>query len=309
MYTVVEGTENDITSWLELVKSVRWNFPGLETVNAVEDHKNTVLKFMKQKRAICVKDGNKIIGVLLFSQKHNMICCLAVSPTYRNQGIGSKLLEHALEKLDQTRNITVSTFREDDDKGVAPRALYKKYGFIADELTEEFGYPNQKFILYPNCRIINIYGDNYSNVTRYSREASRAIIIKDGNIVLSHETKIEQWMVPGGGLEKHETPIECCVREVVEETGLIIKPIKCFLIINEYYEDWKFVSYYFECVATGITERKPTDREVRVGAEPKWIAFNSAKDIFSYYQNYAESNEERKGIYLREYTALKEFNK
>ena len=58
MYTVVEGTEQDIASWMELVKNVRWNFPGLETENALEEHKNTVLKFMGEKRAICVK-GNR----------------------------------------------------------------------------------------------------------------------------------------------------------------------------------------------------------------------------------------------------------
>ena len=79
-----------------------------------------------------------------------MICCLAVSNEYRKQGIGSILLAYALEKLDRTQPITVSTFREEDEKGAAPRALYKKYGFIPDELIEEFGYPNQKFVLYPN---------------------------------------------------------------------------------------------------------------------------------------------------------------
>ena len=80
-----------------------------------------------------------------------MICCLAVSPNYRNQGIGSALLAYALNKLDRTQVISVSTFREDDEKGTAPRNLYKKFGFIADELIEEFGYPNQKFVLYPKC--------------------------------------------------------------------------------------------------------------------------------------------------------------
>ena len=85
MYTVVEGMEQDIDSWMELVKNVRYNFPGLETENALEDHKNTVLKFMKQKRAICVKDSNEIIGVLLFSIENNMICCLAVSSNCRSE--------------------------------------------------------------------------------------------------------------------------------------------------------------------------------------------------------------------------------
>jgi len=170
MYTIAEGKEQDIDSWMELVKSVRWNFPGLETDTALEEHKKTVLKFISQKRAVCIKDENVIYGVLLFSYKHNMICCLAVSPDHRKKGIGSKLLEYALNKLDRTRIITVSTFRENDAKGIAPRALYKKYGFIADELIEEFGYPNQKFILYPNCRVIDIYGDNYSKITRHCRE-------------------------------------------------------------------------------------------------------------------------------------------
>ena len=47
------------------------------------------------------------------------------------------------------REITVSTFRENDEKGIAPRALYKKFGFQEGEMTEEFGYPNQVFVLHP----------------------------------------------------------------------------------------------------------------------------------------------------------------
>ena len=39
----------------------------------------------------------------------------------------------ALAEFDRSREITVSTFREDDEKGVAPRALYKKYGFEEGE--------------------------------------------------------------------------------------------------------------------------------------------------------------------------------
>ena len=151
--TVVEGTDQDIDFWMELVKRVSWNFPGLETENALREHRNTVLKFMEQRSAICVKDGKRVVGVLLFSCKYNMICCLAVSEDYRTQGIGSQLLARSLEKLDRTKPITVSTFREEDTKGVAPRALYKKFGFIPEELIEEFGYPNQRFVLYPKRQI------------------------------------------------------------------------------------------------------------------------------------------------------------
>ena len=149
MDSVTEGRIEDIGPWMVLVESVSPAFPGLETEQERLEHRKTVLKFMEQHRALCVKDGNTVVGVLLFSTRHNMICCLAVSGACRNRGIGSKLLSCALEKLDRTRPITVSTFREEDEKGKAPRALYQKFGFVPAALTEEFGYPNQEFILYP----------------------------------------------------------------------------------------------------------------------------------------------------------------
>lgn len=152
---VAYGTSRDIESWMELVQEVRWNFPGLETKEALEDHRQTVLRFMDERRALCVKDGESVIGVLLLSQKHNMICCLAVSPQYRRKGIASLLLKKALAKLERTRDITVITFREDDEKGIAPRRLYQKFGFEEGNLLEEFGYPVQEFILKSNISLGN----------------------------------------------------------------------------------------------------------------------------------------------------------
>lgn len=78
-----------------------------------------------------------------------MICCLGVSPDYRRQGIASMLMDEALRNLDRTREISVCTFRADDEKGPAPRALYEKFGFIEGALVEVFGYPNQEYILHP----------------------------------------------------------------------------------------------------------------------------------------------------------------
>ena len=44
---------------------------------------------MNDKRALCVKNEQDIVGVLLYSRKHNMICCFAVDPAYRKRGIAS----------------------------------------------------------------------------------------------------------------------------------------------------------------------------------------------------------------------------
>ena len=141
------GTSMDIESWMDLVKLVSWNFPGLETEADIENHRKTVLRFMDENRALCVKETDKVVGVLLISKKHNMICCLAVAPEYRRKGIASALLEKALSELDRSNDITVTTFRDNDEKGIAPRALYKKFDFVEEKLTVENDYPVQRFVL------------------------------------------------------------------------------------------------------------------------------------------------------------------
>lgn len=141
------GTSIDIESWMQLVQRVRWNFPGLDTAVALDDHRKTVLRFMGENRALCVKDAEKVVAVLLLSKKHNMICCLAVAPEYRRNGIASLLLKKALAELDSSRDITVTTFRDNDEKGIAPRALYKRFGFVEEKLMIENDYPVQRFVL------------------------------------------------------------------------------------------------------------------------------------------------------------------
>ena len=110
------GVPEDIENWMSLVTQVRWNFPGLETQEKLNEHRATVLKFMGKRQAICIKDENEIAGVMLFSRGHNMICCLAVSPEYRRRGVASILMDEALTNLDRTKEISVSTFRADDEK-------------------------------------------------------------------------------------------------------------------------------------------------------------------------------------------------
>lgn len=63
--------------------------------------------------------------------------------------MASMLMDEALARLDRMKEISVTTFRSDDEKRLAPRVLYQKYGFVAGELIEEMGYPCQKAVLRP----------------------------------------------------------------------------------------------------------------------------------------------------------------
>ena len=153
----------------------------------------------------------------------------------------------------------------------------------------------------------NIYGANRHETYNRTRYASRAVIVRDGNILLSHETREDQWMIPGGGREAGESDEECCVREAEEETGLKVRALYPLLILNEFYENYRFVSSYFVCEVIGEGQMHLTDREVRIGAQPEWIPLDEAYQIFSHHQDWAATMEERRGLYLREFTALSQF--
>lgn len=135
------------------------------------------------------------------------------------------------------------------------------------------------------------------------------MIVNDGMILLSHETVSGWWLVPGGGLEEGETSEMCCVREVEEETGWLVQPLKEFLTLYEYYEEYRYISHYYICRITGRGQMKLTEAEQKRGLEPQWISLREAIDLFSHHQDYADVSEEQRGSYLREYTALKEYMK
>jgi ADP-ribose pyrophosphatase YjhB (NUDIX family) len=155
-------------------------------------------------------------------------------------------------------------------------------------------------------KTIDIIGQNYFGKWEKTRTACRCIITNESKILLSYETETNQWMLPGGGLEENESDKECCIREVAEETGMIVEVSECMLEIDEYYDDWKWVNKYFIGKIVGHTEIKQTEREREVGMVPKWVSIDEIKGIFSKYQSYADTDEMRRGMYLREYTALTE---
>jgi hypothetical protein len=52
-----------------------------------------------------------------------------------------------------------------------------------------------------------------------------------------------------------------------------------------------------------------TEVELKRGLEPEWISLREAVEMFSHHQDYADISEEKRGLYLREYTALLEYIK
>lgn len=157
-----------------------------------------------------------------------------------------------------------------------------------------------------NMKTIDIIGKNYSGEWTNSRKACRGIVLRDESVLLSYETLTGQWMLPGGGAEAGEDDISCCIREVAEETGILIQPSECVLEIDEYYENMKYESRYFFGRIVGKTKTNLTDREKEVGMVPRFLPVTEIMDIFAQHDSYAQTDEMRRGMYFREYTALHE---
>lgn len=140
------GREWDINSWMELVEQVKDGFPGLETREAMEAHRKTVLDFMAKGEAICARDGASIVGALLCSKEENQLCFLAVGEAYRRQHVAQRMVDYMKTILDAQRGIVVTTYRDGVPEGMAARAFYQRMGFVEGALTEEFHSPVQEFV-------------------------------------------------------------------------------------------------------------------------------------------------------------------
>ena len=154
-------------------------------------------------------------------------------------------------------------------------------------------------------KTVDIFGKNQLPEVNKSRIACRGFIVKDGKILICHEIVDKQFFSPGGGIEKDETLEECCIREVGEETGVIVKVQKPIITVNEYYEDWKYVTHYFICERVGEAEIHLTKEEASRGLVPEWADIKFIRDLWSRHDEF--KREETRGSYLREYTALCEY--
>ncbi len=147
MIEITFAREGDIDGWMNFVNKVKANFPGLETRQALTEHRNTVLEFIKKNSAICAKRDGVIVGTLLFTKDSNVLCFLAVAPECRRQHIAEKMVSEMIPYLTPKKDVVVTTYREGVPEGIAARAFYKHLGFAEGRLTEEFGSTVQEFVL------------------------------------------------------------------------------------------------------------------------------------------------------------------
>lgn len=138
----VFGEKGDFESWIELVKLVSGNFPGLD----LKCYKDVLIEKIEKKETLVVKEGEKVVGALAFSYEEKELSFLAVHPEYRQENIGTELVKKFASLFEVGTKLSVITYRDGDIKGEGARKLYKKAGFSEGDLITVFDYPCQEFI-------------------------------------------------------------------------------------------------------------------------------------------------------------------
>lgn len=118
---------------------------------------------------------------------------------------------------------------------------------------------------------------------------SVAAIIKDpsGQILLQLRSSDHQWSLPSGAIDPGETPEQAVVREVKEETGLEVQPIKLLGVFSgknyrHIYENGDQVEYMvavYECEIIGGV----LDAEDNETMELRWFEVEEIPELVMSY--------------------------
>lgn len=139
-------------------------------------------------------------------------------------------------------------------------------------------------------RLENMYFNKFIGIEKVEnkhikvREAVRAIVIRDGHILMVHSNKGD-FKFPGGGVESGETHVEALIREVLEETGYVDTIVgEKFGVFFERREDifnqdilFEMNSHYYLCECIGETVAQQLEGyEIEQGFTAKWITVEEA---------------------------------
>lgn len=118
------------------------------------------------------------------------------------------------------------------------------------------------------------------------RKAVRAIVIKDGKLLVMHRNKFgkEYETLPGGSIEVGESYEQALLRELQEETSVVVKPER--LVFVEQAGDPYGTQYVFLCsYVSGEPQLAPDSEEALINKlgqnlyEPKWVAVSELSNL------------------------------
>jgi len=136
--------------------------------------------------------------------------------------------------------------------------------------------------------------------TSINRLAVRGIIIRNSDILLVHLKTNNEFKFPGGGSNGNETIHDILKREILEETGGIVKIIKNKMgVVIEYNKKendeadfFKMTSEYYEVdIEDNLSKQNLDPWEADLEFTPVWISITEAFNINSKKLNNSSIND------------------
>ncbi|MEU3017163.1 NUDIX domain-containing protein [Nocardiopsis sp. NPDC007018] len=106
------------------------------------------------------------------------------------------------------------------------------------------------------------------SLPRHSVSVTGVVIrSEDGKVLIIKRMDDGRWVPPGGVLELNETPEQCVVREVWEETGIEVSPVRLVGVYKNM--NLAVVSLAFLCEAIGGEPRASSESSVVTWVTPE----------------------------------------
>ncbi len=117
-----------------------------------------------------------------------------------------------------------------------------------------------------------------------NRIRATAVVIKDGKVLLIHRKNEKEFYVfPGGGVEEGETVEQAILRELMEETSIIVKINK--ILEHKIYDDGTENYAYLCDYISGepyLADNSPEKIEMKDGIEyynPVWVDIKDLENL------------------------------
>jgi len=109
-----------------------------------------------------------------------------------------------------------------------------------------------------------------------------AVLIHEGKVLLIRRGKEPlrgRWVVPGGTVEVGETLEEALVREIQEETGLVVRPVEVVTVFDRIEREGDSVRYHYVIVDYLCTY---VSGEARAASDAEAIAWATPEELSAY---------------------------
>lgn len=120
---------------------------------------------------------------------------------------------------------------------------------------------------------------------QFTRNATRAIVLKGESILLLYTKRYHDYSLPGGGIDEGEDNIDGLIRELKEETGAhSVKDVKEFGLYEEFrpwhkegFDIVHMQSYCYTCtIDDELLEPELEAHELSNGMHPVWMNIHQA---------------------------------